>query len=496
MFALHRFDVGYNIEYNVKLNPDENKRVYTQSHPTAIHLRDVLLVELALMQYFNIITMLSNSRYSSPFFAQRKSNGRLRLLIDLRRVNHLLRQDCRDSNFPISNMSDATTHFAGKSLLNKFDCSQAYHCVQMADDQSIQLLPFNYSSRTYAYKCLAQGLAKSVTGFSAFIRNYLDPYLAAGSCTQLMDDIGCGVEKFEELVPNLRKIFSCIRKSGLKLAPAKCHIGTEKIKFLGKMITTEGIQPESAKVHKFLKTMKMPRTVKQVKRLIGFCQFFRNFLSNLNETLLPFYKLLKFNAEFFVNDEHVKALEKLQEKLLTATKMTLRLAKSNQQYVVLTDASYYQAGFVLMIEDYVENENTGKETKIYAPVSFGSKLFNAAQLKHLIFCKEFLAVYFAQFIWGCEKPVLVLTDNRSLTKFFQAKTVPPALWNFLDRVLSFNIVVGHIPGAANAAADFLSRMNNDPNETITLEITDRIPFKEIEVSTTAKTPDFFIRVRP
>ena len=157
-------------------------------------------------------------------------------------------------------MSDATNHFAGKSFLKKIDCSQAYHCVQMVDDQSIQLLAFNYSSRTYASKCLAQGLGKSVTGFSAFICNYLDPCLAAGSCTQFMDDMGCGVEKFE-LVPNL-KIFICIGKSCLKLALAKCHIGIEKIKFLGNMIKTEGIRPESAKIRKFLKTMKLPITVK------------------------------------------------------------------------------------------------------------------------------------------------------------------------------------------------------------------------------------------
>ena len=108
-----------------------------------------------------------------------------------------------------------------------------------------------------------------------------------------------------------------------------------------------------------------------------------------------------------------------------------------------------------------------------------------------------MAVYFAlehfgQYIWGCGKPVLVLTDNRSLTKFFQAKTVPPALWNFLDRVLSFDIVVRHIPGAAKAAADFSSSMNNDSNETFTLKKTNRIPVKEIEASMTSKTPDLFI----
>ena len=52
IFARHRFDVGYYTEYKVKLNPDENKRVYTQRHPSAIHLREELLVELALFRYY------------------------------------------------------------------------------------------------------------------------------------------------------------------------------------------------------------------------------------------------------------------------------------------------------------------------------------------------------------------------------------------------------------------------------------------------------------
>ena len=71
-------------------------------------------------------------------------------------------------------MTDASNHFAGKKLFTKLDCSQAYHCLQMADDISVQLLAFNFSSRTYAYKCLPQGLNKSVPGFSSFIRHYLN----------------------------------------------------------------------------------------------------------------------------------------------------------------------------------------------------------------------------------------------------------------------------------------------------------------------------------
>ena len=186
--------------------------MYVQGPPAPIHLRDEILIELALLQIFNIITTLSHSQYSSPIFFHRESSGKLKILIDLRRVNHLLRHDYLNSNFPISNMTNATNHFAGKNLFCKPDCLQAYHCVQMADELSVQLLAFNLASPTFAYNCLAQGLNESVMRFSSFDKHYLDPCLAANVCTQFMDDIVTGVNKFDEMIPELRKIFDCLRE--------------------------------------------------------------------------------------------------------------------------------------------------------------------------------------------------------------------------------------------------------------------------------------------
>ena len=390
-------------------------------------------------------------------------------------------------------MTDAVHHFAGKTLFTKLDCSQAYHCVQMADPLSVQLLSFNFSSRTYAYTRLAQGLNKSVTGFSSFVRSYLDSCLAANLCTQFMDDIGCGVETFEQMIPTLRQIFDCLRKSGLRLTPHKCEFGMTSINFLGNTITPQGLKPETEKIEKFLKTMKLPATVRQVKRLVGFVLFFRSFLPNLAQNLMPWYKLLRKDVEFELQDDHLKSFETIKKDLLQATKTTLRLAKPGQQYVILCDASYYSSGFVLMIEDYLV-EKDGKTKQAYAPVSFGSQLFNISQLKMSTYCKEFLALYFAlehfsHFIWGAEKPVIVLTDNKSLTSFFQSKSLHPSLWNFMDRVIAYNIVLAHIPGKANAAADFLSRMQTDPNESLELQLVDSIPMKQIEIDMKAKTPD-------
>ena len=111
----------------MKLTPEIPLPVYVQGHSAPIHQ---LLVELALLQDFNIITTVLDSKCSNPTFVHRKASGKMRILIDLRRVNHVLRHDYVNSNFPISNMTNATSHFAGKNLFCKLDCSQAYHCVQ------------------------------------------------------------------------------------------------------------------------------------------------------------------------------------------------------------------------------------------------------------------------------------------------------------------------------------------------------------------------------
>ena len=213
---------------------------------------------------------------------------------------------------------------------------------------------------------------------------------------------------------------------------------------------------------------------------------------------MSFYKLLKKDAVIETTEEHVKALEVIKKDLMEATNVTLRLPKPGLQYVILCDASYHGAGFVLMVEDYV-NETGKKEKKTYAPVSFGSHLFNATQLKFSIYYKEFLALYYAldyfsHYIWGSSKQVIILTDNKSLTQFFQSKVIPPSLWNCSDRILAFNIVIAHIPGRANYAADFLSRMENDKSATMSLKLIDRIPVREIEIDTEAQNPDIDLNV--
>ena len=92
---------------------------------------------------------------------------------------------------------------------------------------------------------------------------------------------------------------------------------------------------------------------------------------------------------------------------------------------------------------------------------------------------------FAHILWEVSKPTIVLTDNKSVTRFFQLKAIPPALWNACDYVLQSNFEITHIAGPVSTAADFLSRLELKVKKEIRLKTREDIPTTPIEVTTSS-----------
>ena len=293
IFARHRFDIGMNEDIKVKHTPEDDYPAYSQSLPAPINLKEDILVELAMLHKYGIITTLPFSKYASPIFAQKKPNGKLRLLVDLRKINNLISDDYINNNHPVSTLVDAAQHMAGKKLFCKLDCSQAYHCLQMADQRSIEMLAFNFASRTFAYLRLAQCLSRSLSAISSFMREYLDKVIKADQCAQYVDDIGIEANVADHLIANLRATFECIQEAGLKLTMHKCHFGATEIDFLGRTITSQGVKPQRQNVQNFLEKTKFPKSKKALQRYLGFLHYYGNYVPRLSERLAPFYKMLK-----------------------------------------------------------------------------------------------------------------------------------------------------------------------------------------------------------
>ena len=321
------------------------------------------------------------------------------------------------------------------------------------------------------------------------IREYLDPVIKADQCAQYVDDIGIAANTPEQMINNLRPVFECLRRAGLKLSTPKCHFGIQEIDFLGRTITTKGRAPQKQKITKLLEKVKFPQSKKALQRYIGFLSYYPNYIPRLAARLTPFFQLLKTTntkTKVPITPDIMKELTETNEALDRCCQLALRQPLPGIQLVLMTDASFQADDYAVLIEDDPNQKYTSTR-KTYAPIAHGSKAYSPSQIKMSIYAKDFLAIYmafkeFGHIFWGATKPVIIMTDSKSVTRFFQTKLVPPLLWTACSTVMHFNFTIEHIPGKMKAAADFLFCLEVDPIERRNLKIREGNPTKPIEVN--------------
>jgi hypothetical protein len=72
----------------------------------------------------------------------------------------------------------------------------------------------------------------------------LDPY-----CSAYLDDILIYVDNFEEHQQDIRLVLHAVVKAGLPLKPEKCKFHEQEVKYLGLIISSEGIKVDAEKIH-------------------------------------------------------------------------------------------------------------------------------------------------------------------------------------------------------------------------------------------------------
>nr|GEV57564.1 reverse transcriptase domain-containing protein [Tanacetum cinerariifolium] len=82
------------------------------------------------------------------------------------------------------------------------------------------------------------------------------------------------------------------QRINMKLNPKRCSSRVEEGKFLGYMVTSEGIRANLKKT-KAIADMKSPRTLKEMQSLSGKLAALKRFLSRFTKKSLPFFKTLK-----------------------------------------------------------------------------------------------------------------------------------------------------------------------------------------------------------
>ena len=124
----------------------------------------------------------------------------------------------------------------------------------------------------------------------------------------------------------------------------------------------------------------------------------------------------------------------------------------------MADRKFQTAGYAVLTEEDPSQTLT-LTRKICDTLSYGSKTFTLSQLKRSIYAEDFLAIFltfeeFGHTISGTSKPIIIMTDSKRVTQFFQAKTIPQPLWIACDFVRQFSFTIAQIRGNMNTAIDF------------------------------------------
>ena len=107
-----------------------------------------------------------------------------------------------------------------------------------------------------------------------------------------LDDLLCITKgNLEDHLQRLREVLIMLQDAGLKINADKSKFCALETKYLGYILTRDGIKPQANKVQAIL-ALKSPTNVKELRRFLGMVQYYRDLWAKRSEMLAPLTDLV------------------------------------------------------------------------------------------------------------------------------------------------------------------------------------------------------------
>ena len=239
-------------------------------------------------------------------------------------------------------------------------------------------------------------------------------------CLVYLNDILIPARSFEGHIHNLRTVLCCLQDANLKLSPKKCTLFRRQLKFLGHIVSKEGVSTDPEKLDT---VVSWPRP---------------NNVSECTEHV----------QVFDWNEDLEKAFADLKRALVEAP--VLGYPDPNCHFIVDTDASAYGLGAVLsQIQD--------GEEKVVANYSCA---MSRPERQYCVTRRELLAVvravqHFHPYLYG--RSFIIRTDHAALRWLLSFRSPEGQVARWLERLQQYDFQIEHRAGANHGNADALSR---------------------------------------
>ena len=427
------------IKHKIRLiNSEPIKQRYQPRNP---RMQAIIDEEVNRMLAEGIIEP-STSPWSSPVVIVKKKDGTPRFCIDLKKINDISQKDA----YPLPFINAILDKLRRAKYISSIDLKQGYWQIPLTEE-SKPITAFTVPGRgLFQFRVMPFGLHSAPATFQRLMDRILGPELEP-FCFAYLDDIIILGETYEDHENNLRQVFQRLRAANLKVNPEKCQFGRKSLKYLGHLITSDGIGTDPDKVSAILE-LPAPVNIRGLRRFLGVASWYRRFVPSFSQIAAPLNHLLKKGVKWTWSLEQEDAFQRLKTSLTNAPVLTC--PDFTQPFVLQTDASDSGLGVAL-----IQHGACGDQVIAYA-----SRTLTSSERKFSVTEKECLAI-----VWGIEKmrPYLegyhftVITDHQSLRWLHSIKSPSGRLARWSIYLQQFDFEIKYRKGILNRVADTLSR---------------------------------------
>jgi hypothetical protein len=395
----------------------------------------------------------SNSPFGSPVLFIPKPNGKgLRFCLDYRALNDITIK----TRYQLPRIDDLLDAARGAQYFSTLDMAAGYFQLQIAAADQPKTAFSAGPLGHFMWRCLPMGLTNSPSSFMRTMNKVFEKFIGDFVLIYL-DDILVMSRTAEEHIPNLRKVFTKLREHRFTVKLSKCKFMEQQVKYLGHILSKDGIQADPAKIQT-LQDWEFPPNATGMLQFLGLANYFRKFIPDYSRLSASLYHMTKKTVPFLKGEEAQLAFEAIKRLLVSPP--LLAYPNPDLPYEVISDASITGCGAVLVQEG--------------RPLAYFSSRFSSAERNYTTGEQELLGIIKALKEWRCYlegcNGLTLITYHNPLTFFSVQPTLSrrQARWSeFLSR---FHFVVRYTPGAGNPA-DSLSRLPAPLAAMVTLAVT-------------------------
>lgn len=241
VFAQHELDFGRTQQVKHHINLTDETLFKHRARP--IHPKDLDAVRTHLQVLLESgVIRESESSFSSPIVVVRKKNGDVRLCIDYRKLNL---QTVKDA-YALPNLEETFSALNGSKWFSVLDLKSGYYQIKFKEAEKPKTA-FTCPLGFWEFKCMGDINLKEVLVF--------------------LDDLIIFSENLEEHESRWLRVLDRLKQFGLKLSPEKCKFFQKSVRYLGHIVSENGVATDPEKIQA-LKTWPRPKNLKELRSFL------------------------------------------------------------------------------------------------------------------------------------------------------------------------------------------------------------------------------------